>query len=149
MFYCRKILVFFALSDYMYIYIYIYIYIYLTHTYTHKYIIYIYTHIYIHIYIYILYIYTYIDGLHLFWFRKLVARIRVNLAGKKQDKHKFCQIKPRFSDNKSLGSEYCLNLENEDQKQYKEKSTLSNSELLPDPNLIHKFAFNMSVNLIL
>ena len=48
---------------------------------------------------YILYL---LDGLHLFWFRKL-ARIRVNLAGKKQDEHKSCQIKASFSDDESLG----------------------------------------------
>ena len=32
-------------------------------------------------------------------------------------------------------SEYYLDLENEDKKWYKEKSTLSNGELLPDPNI--------------
>ena len=32
-------------------------------------------------------------------------------------------------------SEYYLDLENEDKKQYKEKSTLSNSELLQYPNV--------------
>ena len=32
-------------------------------------------------------------------------------------------------------SEYYLDLENEDKKWYKEKSTLSNGELLPDPNV--------------
>ena len=32
-------------------------------------------------------------------------------------------------------SEYYLNLESEDKKQYKEKSTLSNDELLPDQNV--------------
>ena len=78
--------------------------------------------------------FSFIDGLHLFWFCKL-ARMRVNLAGKKQDKHRSCQIKPRFSDDESLGSEYCLDLENENEKRYKEKSTLSNGELLPDPNV--------------
>ena len=51
--------------------------------------------------------------------------MRVNLAGKKQDKHRSCKIKPRFSDDESLGSEYCLDLENENEKRYKEKSTLS------------------------
>ena len=30
-------------------------------------------------------------------------------------------------------SEYYLNLESEDKKRYKEKLTLSNGELLPDP----------------
>ena len=40
--------------------------------------------------------------------------MRVNVAGKKQDKHELCQIKPRFSD--VLGSEYCLHLENEEKK---------------------------------
>ena len=38
-----------------------------------------------------------IDGLHLFWFRKL-PRMRVNLAGKKQGEHHSCQAKPSFSD---------------------------------------------------
>ena len=32
-------------------------------------------------------------------------------------------------------SEYYLDLENEDKKWYKEKSTLSNGELLSDPNV--------------
>ena len=32
-------------------------------------------------------------------------------------------------------SEYYLNLESKDKKQYKEKSTLSNGELLLDPNV--------------
>ena len=32
-------------------------------------------------------------------------------------------------------SEYYLDFENEDKKWYKEKSTLSNCELLPDPNV--------------
>ena len=32
-------------------------------------------------------------------------------------------------------SEYYLDLENEDKKWYKEKSTLSNGERLPDPNV--------------
>ena len=32
-------------------------------------------------------------------------------------------------------SEYYLDLENEDKKRYKEKSTPSNGELLPDPNI--------------
>ena len=40
-------------------------------------------------------------------------------------------------------SEYYLDLENEDKKCYKEKSTLSNSELLPDPNA------NVSISLLL
>ena len=44
----------------------------------------------------------YIDGLHLFWFCKL-ARMRVNLAGKKQGEHNSCQTKPSFSDDQSLG----------------------------------------------
>ena len=67
--------------------------------------------------------------------------MRVNLTGKKQGKHKSCQIKRSFSDGESLGrvrgaeSEYYLNLESEDKKRYKEKSTLSNGELLPDPNV--------------
>ena len=43
-----------------------------------------------------------IDGLHLFGFRKL-ARMRVNMAGKKQGKHKLCQIKPSLSNSESLG----------------------------------------------
>ena len=32
-------------------------------------------------------------------------------------------------------SEYYLDLENKEKRQYKEKSTLSNGELLPDPNV--------------
>ena len=44
-----------------------------------------------------------IDGLHLlFWFRKLSC-IRLDLAGKKQGKHKSGQIKPSHSNDKSLG----------------------------------------------
>ena len=43
-----------------------------------------------------------IDDLHLYWFRKL-ARMRVNLAGKKQGEHNSCQTKPSFSDDQSLG----------------------------------------------
>ena len=43
-----------------------------------------------------------IDGLNLFWFRKL-ARMHVNLAGKKQGKQKPHQIKPSFSESESLG----------------------------------------------
>ena len=43
-----------------------------------------------------------IDGLHLFWFRKL-ARMRVNLAGKKQGEHNSYQTKPSFSDDQSFG----------------------------------------------
>ena len=43
-----------------------------------------------------------IDGLHLFWFRKL-ARMRVNLAGKKQGEHNSYQTKPSFSDYQSFG----------------------------------------------
>ena len=33
--------------------------------------------------------------------------------------------------------EYYLNLESEDKKRYKEKLTLSNWELLPDPNILN------------
>ena len=69
--------------------------------------------------------------------------MRVNLAGKRQDKHRSCQIKPRFSDDESLGSEYCLDLENENEKRYKEKSTLSNGEFLPDPNVSISLLFNV------
>ena len=36
-------------------------------------------------------------------------------------------------------SEYYLNLESENKKQYKDKSTLSNSELLPDPIVSMRF----------
>ena len=43
-----------------------------------------------------------LHGLHLFWFRK-VARMRVNLAGKKQGEHNSCQTKPSFSDDEGLG----------------------------------------------
>ena len=55
--------------------------------------------------------------------------MRVNLAGKKQDEHHLCQTKPKFGGE----SEYYLNLEVEDKKSYKEKSTFSNGELLSDP----------------
>ena len=34
-----------------------------------------------------------------------------------------------------IESEYYLNLESEDKKRYKEKLTLSNREILPDPNV--------------
>ena len=69
-----------------------------------------------------------------FWFHKL-ACTHVNLAGKKQGKHKVCQIKPALATTKVWGeSEYYLDLENKDKKQY-EKSTLSNCELLPNPNV--------------
>ena len=36
-------------------------------------------------------------------------------------------------------SEYYLNSDNEVKKQYKEKLTLSNGELLPDPNVLHMY----------
>ena len=36
-------------------------------------------------------------------------------------------------------SEYYLNSDNEGKKQYKEKLTLSNGELLPDPNVLHMY----------
>ena len=63
--------------------------------------------------------------------------MRVNLAGKKQGKHKLSQIKRGLSDDKSLGRVvYYLNSDNEGKKQYKEKLTLSNGELLPDPNVL-------------
>ena len=39
-----------------------------------------------------------------------------NLATKKQNKHKSCEIKPGFSDDENLVSEYYLDLENEDKK---------------------------------
>ena len=42
------------------------------------------------------------DGLYLFWFRKL-ARMRVNLEGKKQGEHKSRQNKLSFSVDESLG----------------------------------------------
>ena len=59
----------------------------------------------------------------------------VYLAGKKQGEHNSCQTKPSFSDDESLGESQCyLGLENED-KWYKEKSTLWNGEPLPDPNV--------------
>ena len=54
-------------------------------------------------------VYIYTDDLHLFWF---------------QQWRKF-----------GGESEYYLDLENEDKKWYKEKLTLWNSELLPDPNV--------------
>ena len=75
--------------------------------------------------------------------------MRVNLAGKKQHKTSISRVKsnPASATAKVWGeSEYYLDLENEDNKQYKKKSTLSNGELLPDPNVS---AFNLSVNLIL
>ena len=64
----------------------------------------------------------------------------VNLAGKKQGKHTASAIRvksnPASVTTKVWGeSEYYLDLENEDKKWYKEKSTLSNGELLPDPNV--------------
>ena len=43
-----------------------------------------------------------IDRSHLFWFGKL-ARMHVNLAGKKQGKYKLRQMKRSFSDGKNLG----------------------------------------------
>ena len=59
--------------------------------------------------------------------------IRINLAGKKQGKYKSCQIK---CDSKSLGRVgILLKFRKWRWKQYKEKSTLSNGELLPDPNV--------------
>ena len=42
-------------------------------------------------------------------------------------------------------SEYHLDLENEDKERYKEKSTLSNGELLPDANASD---YNLSIKLI-
>ena len=66
--------------------------------------------------------------------------MRGNLAGKKQGQHKSCQIKSSFSE-----SEYHLDLEKEDKERYKEKSTLSNGELLPDANASD---YNLSINLI-
>ena len=41
------------------------------------------------------------------------------------------QRRPKFGGE----PEYYLGLENEDKKWYKEKSTLSDGELLPDPNI--------------
>ena len=61
--------------------------------------------------------------------------MRVNLAGKKQGEHKSCLIKPSFRRKFGGEPEYYLDLENEDKRRYKEKSTLSNGELLPDPNI--------------
>ena len=58
-----------------------------------------------------------------------------NLAAKKQNKHKSCEIKPGFSDDENLVSEYYLDLENEDKKRHNVKSTLSNGDLLPGPNV--------------
>ena len=63
--------------------------------------------------------------------------MRVNLAGKKQGKHtaniSLVKSNPASATTKVWGeSEYYLDLENEDKKQYKEKVVLSNSELLPD-----------------
>ena len=81
-----------------------------------------------------------------FWFHKL-ACIRVNLAGKKQGKHKVCQIKPALATTKVWGeSEYYLDLEN--------KETIW--EVNPfklwtfaKSTCIQKFAFNLSIRLIL
>ena len=62
--------------------------------------------------------------------------MHVNLEGKNQGKHKLSvKSNPASVTMKIWGeSEYYLDLENEDKKQYK-KSTLSNDELLPDLNL--------------
>ena len=69
--------------------------------------------------------------------------MHVNLAGKKQGKHSCVKWKCSFSGSESLGRvRILLNLESEDKKQYKENLTLS-------PKYILKFAFNLSVNLIL
>ena len=76
-------------------------------------------------------------------------RIRVNLAGKKQGEHKPCLIKASFRQKFGGESGYHLDLENEDKRRYKEKSTLSNGELLPDPNISISLLFHLSVNLIL
>ena len=65
--------------------------------------------------------------------------MRVNLAGKKQGEHKSCLFKPSFSDNKHLGESQNLDLENKDKRRYKEMSTLSNGELLPDSNISTNF----------
>ena len=60
--------------------------------------------------------------------------MHVNLAGKRQVKH--VKSNPASAMTKLWGeSEYYLDLENEDKKQYKEKSTLSNSELLQYPHV--------------
>ena len=61
--------------------------------------------------------------------------MRVNLAGKKQGEHKSCLIKPSFRRKFGGEPEYYLDLENKGKRRYKEKSTLSNGELLPDPNI--------------
>ena len=61
--------------------------------------------------------------------------MRVNLAGKKQDEYKSNQIQLQRRRKFWGEEEYYLDLENEDKKWYKEKSTLSNGELLADPNV--------------
>ena len=66
-----------------------------------------------------------IDGLHLFWFRKLV-QMHLNLPGKKQGEH--C-VKPNpasVTNKKVWGRVRILALENEDTKWYTKKSTYSN-----------------------
>ena len=72
-------------------------------------------------------------------FRKL-ACMNINLAGTKQDKYTadstHVKSNPASVTTKVWGkSEYYLDLENEDKKQYKENSTLLNGELLPDLNV--------------
>ena len=61
----------------------------------------------------------------------------INLAGKKNKANINCVKSNEASATVKfwVESEYYLNLESEDKKQYKEKSTLSNSELLPNPNV--------------
>ena len=63
--------------------------------------------------------------------------MHVNLEGKNQGKHKLSvKSNPASVTTKIWGeSEYYLDLENEDKKQYKEKSTLSNGQLLSYPNV--------------
>ena len=64
----------------------------------------------------------------------------VNLAGKYKANISRAKLNPASATTKVWGdSEYYLDLENEDKKQYKEKSTLSNGELLPDPNVSISF----------
>ena len=76
------------------------------------------------------------DDLHLLQFCKL-ACMRVNLAGK--NKTNISCLKSNVASAMAkvwVESEYYLNSDNEGKKQYKEKLTLSNGELLPDPNVL-------------
>ena len=77
-----------------------------------------------------------IDGLHLFWFRKL-ASARASKSGRQKTVQTFESSQTQLQQRPQFGgeSEYYLDLENEDKKWYTEKSTLSKGELLPDSNI--------------